>query len=492
MLGQRLDRRYEITQKLGEGQFGETYLAIDHKRPSHPRCVVKRLKPTYTHPKILEFFDREAIILEKLGEHPQIPRLLAHFMFNPEFYIVQDFVEGHTLRSEINPGKRLSESYARKLLKDLLEILVFVHQQNVIHRDIKPENVMRGPDGRLVLIDFGAVKESGSVSLTAQGQVTSNVIIGTPGYIAPEQVIGKPRLNSDLYAVGVMTIEALTGIAPFDLEEDPRSREVTWRQFSTISDDLAQFLEKMVRGHSASRYRSASEALEDLHKLVLPTSSLPNGMPASSRPHAQTPIIRSPSAPTSASIPVPVKASPPSPPTSVPAPVAAAPVKPLINRKVFLKWIRLGIGGLLLAVVGRSFWAQRRPTQVPTAPESQPFPVNPASSPSAQTPQPLPISSDLDLKRFSFEVVTIDPQGQEIQRQSQQAEAFTEDLGNGVTLEMMAIPAGTFVMGSPTGERERGGNHQLVSAPEVNNEIPQHSVKVAAFFLGRQSWLEEK
>ncbi len=169
-------------------------------------------------------------MLEKLGEHSQIPRLLAHFAVDNELYIIQDYVQGHTLRKEIVRGNQLKEGDVAKLLQEILEVLVFVHQHNVIHRDIKPENVMRcKQSGKLFLIDFGCVKELGNFLTNLQRLLNSTMFVGTPGYIPTEQARGKPRLCSDIYALGMMGIEALTGIPPYLLQEDSRNGQPLWR-----------------------------------------------------------------------------------------------------------------------------------------------------------------------------------------------------------------------------------------------------------------------
>lgn len=284
-IGEQLDKRYKILKQLGEGNFGETYLARDQKRPSKPLCVVKRLKPKHTHPRVLELFEQEAVILEKLGEHPQIPRLLAHLAIDNEFYIIQDYVAGHTLRKEIVPKKQMAEANVRQLLQDILEVLVFVHENNVIHRDIKPENVMRRKqDGKLVLIDFGSVKEIGILSIDIYKMIRTSVVVGTPGYIPTEQAKGKPRLCSDIYALGMMGIEALTGIPPHLLQEDPQSGEVVWRDKVQVSNELGDVLDKMICDRYTSRYPSAVEALKGLTSNVfsLPSPSL--ATPVSSLP----------------------------------------------------------------------------------------------------------------------------------------------------------------------------------------------------------------
>jgi serine/threonine protein kinase len=159
-----LTGRYQIIRILGEGGFGKTYLAKDNHLPGNPLCVVKQLKIRTINPDVLpkarELFDREARILQKLGSHPQIPKLYAFFDENNEFYLVQDYIEGLTLEKEIEEKQVLSESEVIFLLQDVLSILKFVHQENVIHRDIKPANLIRRKgDNKFVLIDFGAVKQ---------------------------------------------------------------------------------------------------------------------------------------------------------------------------------------------------------------------------------------------------------------------------------------------------------------------------------------------
>ncbi|MGK7876115.1 MAG: protein kinase [Xenococcaceae cyanobacterium] len=273
MLGQLLDRRYRIIETLGAGGFGKTYIAEDTKLPGNPRCVVKQLKPIATDPTTLQIarrlFDSEAQVLQQLGKHDQIPQLLAYFEENQEFYLVQEFIDGHLLSQELTHGKQLSESYAIALLQGILEPLTFVHQQNVIHRDIKPANLIRRQqDGKIVLIDFGAVKQIAVTQVVnAQGLTRLTVTIGTPGYMPSEQSKGSPRLSSDIYAVGIIGIQALTGVMPEELTEDPDTAEIIWRNQVQVNPMLADVLDQMVRYDFRQRYRSAVEALQGLQQL---------------------------------------------------------------------------------------------------------------------------------------------------------------------------------------------------------------------------------
>ncbi|HEY9295134.1 MAG TPA: serine/threonine-protein kinase, partial [Phormidium sp.] len=214
--------RYEIIRVLGAGGFGETYIAQDTQRPGNPLCVVKQLKTDIHNPKHLELarrlFPREAEALERLGKHDQIPQLLAYFEEEEEFYLVQEFIDGHSLEEELPQGKQLSEAEVVNMLKELLTVLEFVHHYGVIHRDIKPNNIIRRhSDNKLVLIDFGAVKHISTQLLNSEGSTRFTVAIGTQGYAPHEQCSGRPRPNSDIYALGITAIKALTGISPTQL-----------------------------------------------------------------------------------------------------------------------------------------------------------------------------------------------------------------------------------------------------------------------------------
>ena len=225
---------YQLVKPLGKGGFGVTFLATDTHLPGTPLCVVKQLKPKAEDTETLEaakrLFDREAQTLYRLGNHSQIPRLLAHFEQDGEFYLVQEFIEGQPLNQEITANKQKSEAYVIGFLQEVLQVLAFVHRQNVIHRDIKPANLIRRiKDGRIVLIDFGAVKEVRSQASKLHNDDTHTVVVGSPGYMPNEQMAGTPYFSSDVYAVGMIAIRALTGIHPKDIEVDRQTGELSWR-----------------------------------------------------------------------------------------------------------------------------------------------------------------------------------------------------------------------------------------------------------------------
>ncbi|HEY9860749.1 MAG TPA: serine/threonine-protein kinase, partial [Candidatus Obscuribacterales bacterium] len=269
--GQILGGHYQIISALSQGGFGATFLAEDQYLPNKPRCVVKQLKPQATDPLTLEtarrLFDTEAQVLHQLGNHNQIPRLLAYFEENQEFYLVQELIEGHDLSQELQPGVQWSEAQAIALLQDVLKILEFVHQQQVIHRDVNPRNLIRRQlDQKLVLIDFGAVKQISTTMLQGR-QNPRTVAIGTPGYLPIEQATGNPQPTSDLYALGMVVIQALTGLSPQDLPRDPNTGDPLWHTSATVSPELQSILDKMVRYDCRDRYQSATQVLNALKDL---------------------------------------------------------------------------------------------------------------------------------------------------------------------------------------------------------------------------------
>ena len=271
MLGDLLDNRYRIIRTLSKGGFGQTYIAEDTRRPGCPRCVMKHLKPMVLDPGHLNnarrLFQTEAIALEKLGHHPQIPRLLAYFEENNDFYLVQDLIRGYPLTKELKAGFQWLEADIYQLLYDVLSILIFVHDRGVIHRDIKPDNIIRRQlDRTLVLVDFGSVKQI-RTHLHPNHETGQTISIGTIGYMSTEQAHGRPRPNSDLYSLGIIGIQAATGIKPKHFQEDGNTGELVWRHQSTISDALASFLEKMVAYHFKDRYLDARAALRELKQI---------------------------------------------------------------------------------------------------------------------------------------------------------------------------------------------------------------------------------
>jgi serine/threonine-protein kinase len=264
--------RYQMVRPLGRGGFGVTYLARDMNLPGEPECVIKQLSPKSNNPAVLqraaERFEREAKILAKLGSHAQIPQLLDYFQMEGEFFLVQEYIRGMTLAKEIRHRGVYSEAKVKQFLAEILPVLDYVHQNQVIHRDIKPPNIIRcQDDGRLVMIDFGAVKEEiAELGQTAAPKGHTTQFVGTVGFAPPEQLSLRPVYASDVYAVGVTCLYLLTGKSPIEFEIDPASGEVDWQtDLPGLSSHFSKVLDKMLRIDPGDRYQSAeqvSRALE--------------------------------------------------------------------------------------------------------------------------------------------------------------------------------------------------------------------------------------
>jgi serine/threonine protein kinase, bacterial len=263
--------RYRVLNALGQGGFGATFLAKDEPLPGQPYCVIKQLRPTGTAPHVMQMardlFEREAQTLGRIGNHPQVPRLLDYFEANQEFYLVQEYVSGCTIQQEIKRAGAFSEAGVKQFLSEILPVLQYIHSHQVIHRDIKPANLIRrSHDCKLVLIDFGAVKNqvnSVAASLSEQTALTAYAI-GTPGFAPPEQMAMRPVYASDLYAVGVTCIYLLTGKSPKDLDYDPATGELLWQKQVHISEHFEGVLKKMLEVSVRHRYQSANEILRAL------------------------------------------------------------------------------------------------------------------------------------------------------------------------------------------------------------------------------------
>jgi len=266
-----INNRYRVTQVLGEGGFGQTFLAEDAYSPSGKRFVIKRLKPINSNPQIYQLvqerFQREAATLESLSEkNEQIPKLFAYFQEDGEFYLVQEWIEGLTLTQRVQQLGVLSDSTVTPILKQLLTLLEYIHNKPLLHRDIKPDNIiLRASDEKPVLIDFGAVRETMGTVVNSQGQSGSSIVIGTPGFMASEQAVGRPVYSSDLYSLGLTMIYLLTGKIPQELPTDPRTGDILWQQYApNVNPTLVAVLNKAIQPHINGRYITAKEMLAAL------------------------------------------------------------------------------------------------------------------------------------------------------------------------------------------------------------------------------------
>ena len=425
-----LRNRYRVLRLLGEGGFSRTYEAADADRLNAP-CVIKQFVPqvqgTGQRIKAAQFFKEEAFRLYELGEnHIQIPRLLAYFQQGISLYLVQEFIIGQTLLEEVRQ-QSFGEEQIREVLLDLLPVLQFVHSSSVIHRDIKPENIIRRKsDGRLVLIDFGGAKQVTQTSLVRQATV-----IYTIGYAPNEQMAGFACHASDLYSLGVTCVRLLTQCLPLlddygqihDHLYDAMNAQWKWRERLqekgvTLSEQLGQIIDKLLKHVASERYQSAAEVIKDLNSPKTDISTI-------------APTILATSQQTSSH------------------------------------------GDLNSQLREDLFFPQTDVKE--TIPQSQ-FPPeeNSPQLPSQQKQiiSPLPTEAEMALPKCGFEVVTVNAKGKEISRNRLSANYLIEDFGKVIKLEMVSIPGGTFMMGSPEFEGDA-------------DEHPQHEVTIAPFFMGK-------
>ena len=301
-----LKGRYELLQQIGQGGQAKTYLAIDGS--SHQKVALKQLDLRRADNwKAIELFEREARVLEQLS-HPSIPAYFDAFHLRDDqsgeehFFLVQEFVDGQSLKELIDRGFRLDEEEVRDFLIELLEVLDYLHGLSpaVIHRDIKPSNIIRRPDGSLALIDFGAVQA------VLPGEKGASTVVGTSGYMPLEQLMGRALPATDLYALGATVIHLLSHRHPADLPV--RAMALQFHDFINVSPAFETLLEKMTAPHLEDRFSSASDLRRALDHL-LPTSS---GAPALPLPSSfQDPSKDSPAARTSSRQIPPFEGSPP-------------------------------------------------------------------------------------------------------------------------------------------------------------------------------------
>lgn len=295
----RLANRYRPVKFIAQGGFGRTLLAMDEQQqqlciikqfylsglnarsqsspplplspspsqssasspkspnPSLPHSLTPSLKTTAA-----QQFRQEAQRLKDLGQHPQIPSFIDYIEQDDGQYLIQTFIDGQTLTQWVTEKGVWSEAQVRSLLNDLLPVLEFMHQAQVIHRDIKPDNIIYpSVASKPVLVDFGAAKLATVTALQQTGTV-----IGSAGYAAPEQAMGKAIFASDIYGLGVTCLYLLTGEHPFELYSVAEDRWV-WTPYvqPPVSSRLTYVLNKMTRRPVQQRYQSVAEVLADLN-----------------------------------------------------------------------------------------------------------------------------------------------------------------------------------------------------------------------------------
>jgi formylglycine-generating enzyme required for sulfatase activity len=419
-----LKDRYRALKLLGQGGFGKTFKALDEDQPRKPLCVIKQFAFSNNHPETrqiaLKLFYEEAQHLEALGKHDQIPELLAYFDVEGQPYLVQQFIDGQDLEQELATAGTFNQAKIRELLESLLPVLDFLHHQSppVIHRDVKPANIIRRhSDGGLVLVDFGAAKQATQSMLAKTGTA-----IGSAEFAAPEQARRKPVFASDIYSLGVTCIYLLTQVSPFDLFDMNQDAWV-WRDYlvdNLVDEKLGKVLDKMIANSLSQRYRLAEDILSTLWREpdCLDTPSVIN---------------------TSSANPLPV-----------------------VNYRIESKELSI------IHSTKQKFKFETAKIEVV------------ATTTEIITKREIVTKTGFFGGKREVEVekhIRVEkPSRIKVIKLSGQAEYITEDLGNGVNLEMVYIKAGSFEMGSN----------------ERDTETPIHRVNIPHFYMGKYTITQQQ
>jgi len=251
--------RYRVIDILGQGSRGITYRVEDLKtkqKVALKALYLNRLKDW----KQIELFEREAEVLAKL-QHPAIPQYLDYFQVNtPDnraFYLAQALAPGKSLFAWVESGWRSKEREVKNIAEQILSVLMYLHALDppVIHRDIKPQNIIRSRDGKIFLVDFGAVQNTYHNTL-----MQGSTVVGNYGYMAPEQFREKAVLATDLYSLGATVLFLLTHRSPAELPQD--TLKLDFRASVNISEEFGDWLDKILEPSLEYRYESATETLK--------------------------------------------------------------------------------------------------------------------------------------------------------------------------------------------------------------------------------------
>jgi predicted Ser/Thr protein kinase len=265
--------QYTIVRELGRGGMGRVYLARDTRLQR--MVALKALSPDLIgDPSYRERFQQEALAAGALA-HPGICTIHAFEEFDGESFIAAEYIDGHTLREEIRDTRRPAEGEVVRAAQELAAALAHAHEKGITHRDLKPENVMRTRDGRLKILDFGLARMEGP-GIEQQGALTmKGAVIGTPDYMAPEQLNGEradPR--ADVFAFGIMVYEYASGRHPFEastaLARAARILEGRMDPIENRRPDLPapviSTIERCLSQRPDDRFASASEIVRALSR----------------------------------------------------------------------------------------------------------------------------------------------------------------------------------------------------------------------------------
>jgi serine/threonine protein kinase, bacterial len=276
-MSELINRRYRVLQELGNGNFARTFLVENIQQPEAGRAVLKLLKPN-RHDRRLQIlartlFEQEIQILKDLEPYGSTPSLLAEFNRDGDRGLVQTFIEGTSFQDTFQRNLFWNEAQLISFLTTTLNTLGLLHNAGFIHRDLNPAHWIQPlDDPSLVLIDFNGAQKlrvgeerSLKVSLNREPDITTAFVIGTSGYMAPEQMQGHADVRSDLYSLGLIAIQGVTGRSPTQFSRNIQG-EIRWQPIAPLRIELIDILTHLVRYHPQDRYASAAEALREVNE----------------------------------------------------------------------------------------------------------------------------------------------------------------------------------------------------------------------------------
>ncbi|MGB3512732.1 MAG: tetratricopeptide repeat protein [Microcoleaceae cyanobacterium] len=294
MIHQIVDKRYRIIKSISSNILGQIYLAGDTRRPGSPQCLVREIQlnnfQRENRDTILSLFQQKVEKIDSLSKHDKLPNLLAYFYEENNIYLVEDYILGLSIAEELAIGKPLLETEVIRILAEVLEILLFIHNQGEIHGQITPSNLIkRASDEKLVLIRLGLEREIKTIleleKQSSQSNNSNEKESDSSLYISLEQSQENPHPNIDIYALGMIAIRALTGLSTQDLLQQKQTNqssdlEMAWHNLLVCSPMLVDIINKMVNTEIQQGYHSASEVLAELSNLEMSTQNKISSQPA--------------------------------------------------------------------------------------------------------------------------------------------------------------------------------------------------------------------
>jgi serine/threonine protein kinase len=289
---------YRFVKKLSSGLV-DTFIAenLGHSQSKYSVIKVFNLSTFASQQReyVANLLAERSAVISQIPPHPQIAQITNYFRQDTAFYLVETYISGHGIDVEVTPGKRLSESYAIAFLKNTLIPLEWLHQHNIVHGNIHPANLMRRQqDGRIILTDLGSVKQvwQGAInSIHPQPRIVKNI------YYLPERE--RPTFTSDLYSLGAIAIQSLTGLAIEQLV-NPQSKQLIWHHQPQINPNFSKVLARLIHPEPTQRYASARQVLialetakEDLNQVNQPTINISSSKKSAPN-HQFTPTENSP------------------------------------------------------------------------------------------------------------------------------------------------------------------------------------------------------